>query len=107
MSKDEALEPLVRLQKRVEEIAKELKLDLSVFNLSYAKGEKDPMLQIVFAISADAVKDAATLEQEGIDAAFESLVSGFVEVDQDEEEDEDVADILNELKGWMDDDSES
>lgn len=107
MSKDKALHPLVQLRKRVEEIAKELKLDVSVFNLSYAKGESDPILQVVFGISADAVKDAATLEQEGIDAAFEAMMSGLSPVEETEDEDDDVADILDDLKGWMDDDPES
>lgn len=107
MSKD-ALDPLVQLKKRVEKIAKELKLDLSVFNLSYSEQDGDePMLQVVFSISADAVKDAATLEQEGIDKQFEALISGITEDNEPEEEDDDVTDILNDLKGWMDDDGES
>lgn len=99
------LEALNALRDRVQKVADDCKLDVQVFTVIV---DEKPALQMVFAVRPDAVKSAATLEQEKFDAQFADIFGDQLEdifddgqSKEEPEEDDKSEDILRDLGSWM------
>jgi hypothetical protein len=93
------IDAIRELRQRVALIAKNLNLNVNVFNLMFIS-DTDVSVQIMFDVLADAVKPIAVIEQEKFDEQFAELEKQFTE--PTEEAPVEISNnILDDLKKWM------
>lgn len=97
--KDEALDPLRILKKRMQEMSDKLNIDLE--NVAFMIGDEEgspDVVQAVFILTPAALKTADELEQARMDSEFERMMGG---IDFVEKAGETLSEDLD--LGWDDD----
>jgi type VI protein secretion system component VasK len=79
MDKNEALNPIRTLRKRLEEIAESLDTEVEQFVLIPATDDRPDLFQVVFFVRADAMKNEAEKEQAKFDAQFAQIEKGLTQ----------------------------
>lgn len=75
--KDEAMDPLRTLRKRLQEMSDGLNVNLENVAFMVGQDEGDPdIIQAVFIITPESLKTQAELEDARIDKEFERMMSG-------------------------------
>ena len=97
------IDDLKKLKKVVAKIAKEMHLDLSIFNLVLGSEEEEGMLQIIFAINAEALKSQEEIETEFFNTQFEQMLDGLTESESEtiDNSNEDDTIIIDDIKSWL------
>lgn len=88
MDKNEALNPIRTLRKRLEEVAQSLDTEVEQFVFIPAAEDRPDLFQVVFFVKAEAVMSEAEKEQKKIDAQFADLEKQFATTELDKKVDD-------------------
>jgi hypothetical protein len=97
-AKDDALKPIQNLQKRLQEVAKSLDLEVETFLYRPATGDMPDIFQVQLIIRAEAVMSEAEKDQKRIDAQFEEMEKALM---QDDIAENKLPQIERDIQDWF------
>lgn len=97
-AKDEAARPFRIIRQRLQkDVADKLNVDLTSCAFMIGDEDGDPdVVQVVFALTKDSLKDAKELEQKRINDEFERMMAGETFIDKAADLDADELDLWEE-----------